>query len=74
MREDADGVAEEAAFVGVQGGFEAVTSAVFGFFREHGSDFGRFDFAAGVDAARKNLYGDVFGSEGVEENAGGNCT
>jgi len=31
VREDADGVAEEAAFVGVQGGFEAVAATAFVF-------------------------------------------
>jgi hypothetical protein len=72
VREDANGVAEEAALVGVQRGVEAVAATAFVFLWEHGTDLGRFDFAAGVYAAGENLYGDVFGSEGVEEDAGGN--
>ena len=72
VREDANGVAEEAALVGVQRGVEAVAATAFVFLWEHGTDLGRFDFAAGVYAAGENLYGDVFGSEGVEEDTGGN--
>ncbi len=71
MGEDADGVAEEAAFCSVQAGVEAEAGVAFVFKAVHGSDFGIDDLAAGIDAASENLDGDIFGGEGIEENSGG---
>ena len=71
LGEDADGIAEEAAFCGVQGGAESVAAGALVFESVHRSDFGIFDFATGIDAAGKDLDGDILGSERVQENVRG---
>lgn len=68
---DADGVAEEAAFCGVHGGMEAVAGVAFVFKLAHRRNFRMDDFAAGIHTAREDPDRDVFGSQGIEENAGG---